>query len=277
MSEPRRHHIVPVFLLKRFANDRGKLWNYDKRRPESGVFEAAPKNIFVEKDLNSFTDKLGNRNDGLEGFYSGLEADAAEVTQKIIDAAERSQVPNLTHKDLEVWFNFFYHQQKRAPDAFARLGVVEEFDEDIERFLKDYESTYRPLSEKEKQHFRSDEGKQAILQHATVTARGKGSQEVLDVLAKRGVVVAVIGNDKKSFVVGDHPLARYGGPLSNAETELWLPISRNVAVSPGGDAGAERLVRIEGDHVRKINNTIYKYSNVVAGRSERLIKSLIGF
>jgi hypothetical protein len=36
----------------------------------------------------------------------------------------------------------------------------------------------------------------------------------------------------------------------------------------------EKLIEINGDHVRRVNEVIYIHSNTVAARSERLLRSL---
>lgn len=98
----------------------------------------------------------------------------------------------------------------------------------------------------------------------------------MSALAARGIAVALITNPNKSFVIGDYPLARMGpdGTLSHPETELWLPIAADVAVSPWGNTASEKLILIGTEHVRTINKVIFDHSNVIAGRSEALIRSL---
>jgi hypothetical protein len=49
LSEPRKHHYVPVFYQKHFTNSSGLLWVYDRARKT--YQQLAPKVICCEKDL----------------------------------------------------------------------------------------------------------------------------------------------------------------------------------------------------------------------------------
>jgi hypothetical protein len=136
----------------------------------------------------------------------------------------------------------------------------------------------RPLTDQERAEIFSPAAIDRMIQHASVQARGRGSEEVVAILAAMGIAVALIRSPKKSFVLGDHPLARMGptGELGHPATELWMPIAPDVAVSPWGSPMKEKLIVIEGDDVRRVNETIFKHSNIVAARSDALIRSLAG-
>ena len=64
------------------------------------------------------------------------------------------------------------------------------------------------------------------------------------------------------------------GQLSHPETELWFPIAPDVAVSPWGKAMTETLFEFAGNDVRRVNETIFKHSTIIAARSEALLRSL---
>lgn len=278
MSLPRRHHFVPQMLQRRFTDAAGRLCVYDKRRPEAGVFATTPGNAFVQKDLNAIELKDGSKHVGLEIWYSELEGEVAPIIDKIVERARARKVPGLTDDERIVWDNFIYHQQKRAPDVFERLGLVQDFEKDLPARVSEYEREERPLTDEERAEIFSPAAIERMIQHASVQARGRGSDEVVATLAALGIAVAIIISPKKSFILGDHPLARMGptGELGHPATELWMPIAPDVAVSPWGQPKKEKLIGIEGDHVRRVNETIYKHSNIVAARSEALIRSLAG-
>lgn len=63
MSNPKRHHFIPRFLLRNYINERGKVWAFIKGGPD--VFEATPNNIALEKHYNS-THENGRRDSALE-------------------------------------------------------------------------------------------------------------------------------------------------------------------------------------------------------------------
>lgn len=251
---------------------------FDKRRAEAGVFITTPGNAFVHKDLNTLELKDGSKHVGLERWYSELEGEVAPIIEKIIERARAGRVPGLSDGERDVWDNFVYHQQKRAPDIFARLQLVQEFEKDLPARVAEYEREVRPLTELERTEIFSPEGKKRMIQHASVTARGRGSEEVIATFAALGIAVAVIKSPKKSFILGDHPQARMGpdGRLGHPAVELWMPIAPDVAVSPWGPPNEEKLIGINSDHVRRVNDVIFKYSNIAASRSDRLLRSLAG-
>jgi hypothetical protein len=55
-----------------------------------------------------------------------------------------------------------------------------------------------------------------------------------------------------------------------------MPISHDVAVSPGGGMLDERLVNTSADGIRGINRATLLNSQVIAGRSPELVASLVG-
>jgi hypothetical protein len=51
MNAPRRHHFMPQLLQRRFTDGEGRLFVFNKRRPEAGVFPTNHTNAFVKRDL----------------------------------------------------------------------------------------------------------------------------------------------------------------------------------------------------------------------------------
>jgi len=64
MAAPKRHHYLPRFYLKRFAQA-GKLWVYD--RQEDKYRHQTPQNTAVIGNYYSFTTPTGEKNTDLEG------------------------------------------------------------------------------------------------------------------------------------------------------------------------------------------------------------------
>ena len=53
MRNPKRHHFNPEMLQRRFTDQEGRLYFYDKRFPEKGIQRSIPKNLFVEQHLHT--------------------------------------------------------------------------------------------------------------------------------------------------------------------------------------------------------------------------------
>lgn len=92
-------------------------------------------------------------------------------------------------------------------------------------------------------------------------------------LEASGIRIARISKPNKSFVIGSYALAlaSYRG-----DSHAWLPISYDVAVEPSGPAaGTEILVELkQDDDIRAVNEASFRKSNIVAARSEVILRSL---
>jgi hypothetical protein len=99
------------------------------------------------------------------------------------------------------------------------------------------------------------------------------------VISEKGLLFAIISKPRKSFVVGSHPIVKLAqrdrSHLSDPTVELWFPLAHDIAVTPCFSRGTEKKVEIKEDHhIRHLNQTIFKQSSSIAGRSSALIASL---
>ena len=121
-------------------------------------------------------------------------------------------------------------------------------------------------------------GPARMLHNVTAFARLSGGDDVIAALDNRGLAFGVITSKNQSFVLGDHPLARMGGSghLLDAATELWLPVTPQIAVTPWGAKGTTHRFDLTTGMVRHLNQTVARNSNIIASRSPALVRSLIG-
>ena len=85
MSEPKLHHYVPQFHLRRFRDDSGRLWVWDRDRDR--VFESGPAALAAESSfyfLDAFA-KEGHDPLEMERQFSTLEYDVARITDQWIE------------------------------------------------------------------------------------------------------------------------------------------------------------------------------------------------
>jgi Protein of unknown function (DUF4238) len=86
-SEPRRHHLLPTFYMRSFADDRGKL----AAMPRLGVpgpsdaYTAFPENILAERDYYAITDERGERSQVLEKTLARLEGEASNAMRALLE------------------------------------------------------------------------------------------------------------------------------------------------------------------------------------------------
>jgi len=83
MTEPRRHHSVPQFLLKGFSQPRGRVLQtrvLDKMN--SQVFAPSIKDTMVQHDFNAIKTEQGAMS--LETYISQIESEAAPIIARLI-------------------------------------------------------------------------------------------------------------------------------------------------------------------------------------------------
>ena len=162
----------------------------------------------------------------------------------------------------------------RVPDVFDPIAnnTFEEFPEILEK--------HGPLTAEDRRK-RDDPNEQAMLKQdlraSSVLPCFRPEGRILPILGNKNLLVMVISNSKKSFVIGSNPCVKIfgGNELSDPKAEVWLPLAYDVAVVYNGSF-PEKLYEVPDPSIRKINETIYKQSSIIAGRSSKLIASLAG-
>lgn len=97
MTEPKLHHYVPQFHLRRFADVGGKVWVWE--RDLDRAFRTAPANIAAETQFYRVTEleQLGHDPLTMEKQLSALEGQVATITAQWLDwlprMAEREVLP----------------------------------------------------------------------------------------------------------------------------------------------------------------------------------------
>jgi hypothetical protein len=121
MGNPKRHHYVPEMLQRRFVNERGMLYYFNKKKPGKGVGETGPGNLFVKSNLHTKYEAGGVKDTSLETFYSKIEGTADTIIDRIVTSARRGQRPALSATRKEEWDQFLFFQWKRVPDCHSVL------------------------------------------------------------------------------------------------------------------------------------------------------------
>jgi hypothetical protein len=82
MNVPKLHHYVPQFYLKRFADEKGRLWIWDKTKDVS--FHTRPASVAAEKHFYRMLDLAEAGHDPLtmEKQFSDLEGEVSAVTDQ---------------------------------------------------------------------------------------------------------------------------------------------------------------------------------------------------
>ncbi len=256
MNRPKRHHYVPEMLLRNFTNKNGRLHFFRKSSEEKRILETEPRNFCVECELYTFYDPADAAAVSLEEYLSQLEGEAAPIIRKITEKARAGEPPGLTSSEKEIWDRFLICQWARTPDMIDQV---------LSRGKKKTKEELTTLKE--------EIGKEHLFYDLINPPPYR-----LKILGNKGLLVAVIHNSKKNFVIGSSPIARFGHgiPLTDPTVKFWLPVARDVAVTPYFARGHEELREAQDAAVRKINEEIFRKSSAIGGYSYNSIASLAG-
>lgn len=104
-KKPKRHHIVPQFLLKLFLEkDATTIFLYDKLQDKTE--QRNPKNTMVFSNFNTIGESTK-----LEEFYGQIESDSAPVIRKLI---KQKSFRNIKHAEKKRLFYFVLMQHIRT-------------------------------------------------------------------------------------------------------------------------------------------------------------------
>ncbi len=83
MEQSSRHHYIPRFLIKNFADNHNMLWVYNKEQTRIVKTQQSPKAIFFEWDRNLF-DVNGTPADNIEKMYADVDDMLSKTLDKIL-------------------------------------------------------------------------------------------------------------------------------------------------------------------------------------------------
>ncbi len=273
-------HFIPRMLLERFTNKNRKLYCSRKDSPGK-IFELAPKDLFLENQLYTQLDELGNKDDSVETTLSELEGKVSPIIKKIIREARLGKSLFLTDSEKEIWDNFLCRQWVRTPKnrdemqnpAFV-LDALTHFENDAGRSLNDdiYEKFHDPK-----------EQPRIMKKIWSSNLVGTPNPELLEILGNKGIEIRRIRSPNWSFVIGSNPILivkithSEQTHISDPNVGVLLPISHDVIVTAAFSRGEEKLVEMNDMlGIRQINKAIFNQSDMIAGRSRELIESLAG-
>jgi hypothetical protein len=207
-----------------------------------------------------------------------VEGQANLIIEKIVTAARQGALPGLTPEEKLQWDHYVYHQWRRVPDFYEKYRGLAEFNSTLAELVGEFERLYRPISKEEREDLERPESLDRLRQNAGVQALCTVGTDAIAALGSRGLGIAVVRNPKKSFIIGSMPLVKLTNPgethLAHPNVEVWFPISADMAVTPSGNRGDERLVAVTDEQVRSLNRLIARQSSTFAARSKALVASL---
>lgn len=126
MAQSSRHHYIPRFLIKNFADEKNLLWVYNKKEKRILKTQQSPKAIFFEWDRNLF-DINGTPGDNIEKMYGEVDNLLARALENIL------KTHNMTGRELTFMIYLVSLMKWRIPkvDVDARELVKDLLIEDL--------------------------------------------------------------------------------------------------------------------------------------------------
>jgi hypothetical protein len=273
-QNPKRHHYVPQFILRQFADDDGQLWFWRRQFKRGEVRKSSTRNLFAEKDLYSLQDGSGKKDVSLEHFFSKQEYTLSLFLEKLKCRVSGELNLEFSNEEWNHWHFFIYYQIIRTPGYIAHV----ENNAPMKPLIRETIEKYRTEAQINLNEQELEQACKRVYKNAIVMAqRREPSLRIQQHSSNAGIVIYVPDDGHKSFVVGDVPGASLpveSGRSTKNNRGLFLPVSSGIAIGYSAAPKTLKLVRISRDELRKMNEAITARSTLIAGKSEQLISSL---
>lgn len=112
----RKHHYLPRYYLRGFANEKERFFIYDKK--EDKFFGSTPNNSFYQSDLNTINFSKTKKSDFLEAMYGKIESNARSALDHIRKSDNKAIIDPLDKAHV---FFFLLCLHWRLPSNFSFL------------------------------------------------------------------------------------------------------------------------------------------------------------
>ena len=129
MSNKSLHHYVPQFYLKRFVDDSGHVWVYDKDTDR--VFSSTPRNVAAEHGFYSLPELFPDPS-VLEKQFSDLEREASLITEDWLGHLDLGCTVEIPDVNREIMSLYITTQMLRTAEARDMLSQSDLMDMDSE-------------------------------------------------------------------------------------------------------------------------------------------------
>ena len=123
-NNPKDQHFVPRVHLKRFADQNGHLWHFDKTKLKKGVEPRNPKSIFWLKHHNTLIGENNEKNFEIELELSKIETCFSDISEELIKKVLGGIDPSSDHESCRFMRQYFQLQYRRTPDREASLAPL---------------------------------------------------------------------------------------------------------------------------------------------------------
>jgi len=279
MSEPRKHHYIPVFYQKHFVNANGLIWVYD--RQEKVYRELPPKVLCCQKDLYALKPKDAPKDQRVESQAFGFaDAKCASALRELVTGkmpADLSTLETIAYfvglqcSRLPSSGEMVSQVYKRGVEEMMRLTTVsvDRMKSVIERYSKQTGETVDVSPESLIEAVRGNHVKLVVTERPFI----EHIFQHADFLSKMFLEMSwdiLAAPPETGFILCDDPLAivppkgceQIGVGIPGAVK--YFPLARQFCLRLGDKGNTLRYRKVDRQTVRIINQNI-------ASNSERFI------
>lgn len=278
----KRHHYIPKFIIKNWANSSGKVWVLNQENHE--IFETSIENVFVKSNLYTLQGSFeGLKSDEIEKSLAQQESKVAPVIKKIIAGARQLSPPQLTDLEFLECQKFLISITRRTPEALAKI-LVEDNPESYLEAMKDIpaiKDNRNTPNESKGEHIETED---KFLKRNEIPIIASGltpayQSQVNAFAAKRGLESLVILNPRRSLLHGSYGYFQIRQLTTDRRfhTAAGFPVAPDVTLGftyhpDRFRNGQFERCSVEDKFVRKFNTSVVSVSKFVIAKDERLLE-----
>lgn len=228
MSEPKKHHYIPVFYLKAWTNERGNLCEFTRPHKDVTYKWRHPSATGYKVNLYSIPGVPDQEAQEIEKLHMGLvDSSAAQVHQKFIANGK----DDLVGGERIAWSRFLYAMMFRNPEHIASMDT--RYKNALPDFVEEYRDLYLTIrNPTDPETF--DEFKAAFLSRDKNTT---GLHSIPSMLRSRRVIgeiqsfhfwtARLSDSASPTFLTSDRPIIMTNG-IGKPDAHIVMPISPRV-------------------------------------------------
>ena len=229
-NQPGDHHYVPVWLLRRFCDAKGRLWWRRRDWPSDTVHPQSVESVFYRNHLNTLQAPDGSKDLHVEEALAKLDREISEVNDRLVTQCRQGHPPDLDEESRAGLYSYMFVQFKRSPDDMWP-GEKENHDAYVAEVLQ-------------------------------------SSQEVDQVLKTKGLCLMSVPRNS-ALVVGSQVMLGAGagraGRLVDADHALAFPFASDVLLVLGNGSSRREHTVLSEDEVVSANRATAGYCQEIAG------------
>ena len=279
----KRNHFVPQFLIKNWADDFGKVWVLNKQ--DKKIFQTSPSRVLLKNDLyTTYEGPEFEPSDEFERLFAEFEYLIAPIVKKIIADARENRPKSLQPKDFRLCKAFLVLQTWRTPESQARI-----FDRDHRTFstneteqlnLENYGLDELNIESNASIHKDAKyyEKSNLLARFAAGELPGQTSK-FREYEKNHGLDCWVIRNPRRSVLHGSHGCCFFEKQYKGKKyiSPPLIPIAPDIVLTFSEHPNkfrrlGEKDFVAEDKWVRRFNSAMFKYSNQVIARDEKLLE-----